>query len=521
MIKKLSFLSLAVATFLWTSCTNETKVDDSIDEPKIVEPDLLPDTTFSSVEELDFEVEVVDTTVSGNLKFTHSEYQDTVSQLTFRGNNFRNADFHGKVKGRPSKIVVDWTYETTQGRPSTIGGSWGGGNGWTGQPLYVQWPDSIAQLMKKAPGVTAELDSVEIIVGSLSGEIYFIDPVTGKNTREPLDGGAVLKGTPSIDPSWNGNLYVGQGVAFVGGTLGNEAFNLFSMKQIHYMPYDPKCRRGWNAFDSSAICAGGFLFWPGENGTLYKYIREADTLKLHSALRYNVKGHGAAGMESSMAVYSNYGYVSDSEGNILCVNLNTLKPVWRYNNLDDSDVSPVLELEDGVPYIYTGCEVDKRGTNQPARLTKINGLTGEEVWCHEELCLRPMVNGGEFMDGGYFGTPLLGKGNCENLIFATPCKHGKEHGYILAVDRKTGKEVYRTQLKHYAWSSMVGFYNEKNEMFIFLGDAIGNVYLVEGKTGKILFTEHYGNNFEASPVAFGNSVVVGSRGNQIIKMSIK
>lgn len=519
MIKKTYILSLAAAALLLASCKDAAPEED-IAEPVIEEPEILPDTAFASVDDLDYAVEIIDSTVSGQMKFTHSEYQDTVSQLTFRGNPFRNADFHGKVKGKPSKIVVDWTYETAQGRPATIGGSWGGGNGWTGQPLYVQWPDSIAKLMKQAPGVTAELDSVELIVGSLCGEIYFINPTTGKNTREPLDGGAVLKGTPSVDPSWNGNLYVGQGVPFVGGTMGNEAFNLFTMQRIHYMPRDPKCRRGWNAFDSSAVSAGGFLFWPGENGTLYKYIREADSLKLHSAMRYNVKGHGAAGMESSMAVYSNYGYVSDSEGNILCVNLNTLKPVWRYNNMDDSDTSPVLELENGVPYIYTCCEVDKRGSNQPARLTKINGLTGQEIWCHEEVCLRPSRGKGEFMDGGYFGTPLLGKGNCENLIFATPCKHGTERCYILAIDRKTGKEVYRTQLKHYAWSSMVGFYNEQNEMYIFHGDAIGNVYLVEGKTGKILFTERYGKNFEASPVAFGNSVVVGSRGNEILKMSI-
>ncbi len=517
---KYSLLPLAALMVLFSSCKNAATEEEIPEEPKIVEPAVLPDTAFASVEELDYEVEIVDTTMSGQLQFTHSEYQDTVSQLTFRGNNFRNADFHGKVKGKPTKIVVDWTFETEQGRPASLGGSWGGGNGWTGQPLYVQWPDSIAQLMKKAPGVTAELDSVELIVGSLCGQIYFINPTTGKKTREPLDGGAVLKGTPSLDPSWNGNLYVGQGVSFSGSTMGNQAFNLFTMKRTYYMPHDPKARRGWNAFDSSAISAGGFLFWPGENGTLYKYVREADTLKLHSAMRYNAKGHRAAGMESSMAVYSNYGYVSDSEGNILCVNLNTLKPVWRYNNMDDSDSSPVLELENGVPYIYSGCEVDKRGTNQPARLVKINGLTGQQVWLHEEVCVRWHRGGNDYSDGGYFGTPLLGKGNCNNLIFATPCKHGSERGYILAIDRKTGKEVYRTQLQRYAWSSMVSFYNEKDEMFIFLGDCIGNVYLVEGKTGKILFTEHYGDNFEASPVAFGNSVVLGSRGNRILKMSI-
>lgn len=520
MFKKTALLSLIAASLLATSCSKE-KVEEVPAEPVIEEPALLPDTAFSSVEILKYEVEYADSTDSGKLQFTHSEYTDTTSVLTFRGNNFRNADYHAKVKGRPTKIVVDWAFETSMGKPSAYGGSWMGGNGWTGQPLYVEWPDSIAQLMKKAPGVTAELDSAEIIVASMSGEIYFINPANGKATRQPLDGGAVLKGTASLDPTYNGNLYVGQGVAWRGGVMGNESFNLLEMKRTFYNPRDRKARRGgWNAFDSSPICVGGYLFWPSENGTFYKYSREQDSIKFHSALRYSVPHYGAPGIESSMVVYSNYGYIADNAGTVICVNLNNMKPVWVYDNQDDCDASPVLELENGIPYIYVSCEVDKRGTNQPARLTKLNGLTGEEVWCHEELCIKRYLGGHDYMEGGYFGTPLLGKGNCSNMIFTNPCKHGKEKGYILAIDRKTGKEIYRTQLLHYAWSSMVGFYNEKDELFIFLGDCGGNVYLVEGKTGKIIYTEKIGSNFEASPAAFGNSVVVGSRGNKIFKMSI-
>lgn len=512
-------LFLVSITFIAFSCTN-AKMDETPEEPVVVDPELLPDTTFSSVEAIDYDIEIVDSTVSGDLKFTHSEYTDTLSALTFRGNPFRNADFHATVKGRPTKIVKDWEFETGKGKLSAFGGSWMGGNGWSGQPLYVQWPDSIAQLMKKAPGVTAEFDSTEVIVSSMCGEIYFLNPKTGKETRKPLDGGAVLKGTASLDPSYNGNLYVGQGVAWRGDVMGNQAFNLYTMERTFYNPRDPKARRGWNAFDSSAICAGGFLFWASENGTFYKYIRENGTIRLHSALRYTQKGHGAPGMESSIAVYSNYGYVSDNAGNFLCINLNNLKPVWRYDNQDDSDPSPIIELENGVPYIYTCCEVDKRGTNKPARLIKLNGLTGQEVWCHEEICQRWYRSANSQSDGGYFATPLLGKGNCANMILATPCKHGKEKSILLAIDRKTGKEIYRTQLLRYVWSSMIGFYNEKNELYIFLGDCSGNVYLIEGKTGKIIYTEKVGNNFEATPVAFGNSVVLGTRGYTIYKLSI-
>ena len=222
-----------------------------------------------------------------------------------------------------------------------------------------------------------------------------------------------------------------------------------------------------------------------------------------------------------MAVYSNYGYTADNHGNILCINLNTMKPVWRYDYRDDNDSSPVVGVEDGKPYIYVGCEVDKKGEGGVARLAKIDGLTGEAIWVVEEVCNRWHVNEKKTIDGGIFGTPLLGSGNCADIVYTNPCKHGKEKGVVLAIDRKTGKELFRTQLKHYAWSSMVSTTNEKGEMYIFLGDCAGNVYLINGKDGNIIFTKAVGNNFESSPVVFGNSCVVGSRGTTIYRFSIK
>ncbi|MDD4395776.1 MAG: dehydrogenase, partial [Bacteroidales bacterium] len=75
-------------------------------------------------------------------------------------------------------------------------------------------------------------------------------------------------------------------------------------------------------------------------------------------------------------------------------------------------------------------------------------------------------------------------------------------------------------LKHYAWSSPVAIYNEKNELFIFTGDTAGNVYLIDGKSGKIITTRYIGNNFESSPIVIDNHVVIGSRGREIYKLSI-
>lgn len=88
------------------------------------------------------------------------------------------------------------------------------------------------------------------------------------------------------------------------------------------------------------------------------------------------------------------------------------------------------------------------------------------------------------------------------------------------MDRATGKIVYETKLKYYAWSSPVGFLNEKGEMFVVTGDCTGNLYIINGLSGAIMASQRIGANFESSPVVVGNKLVVGSRGNSIFKISI-
>ena len=92
---------------------------------------------------------------------------------------------------------------------------------------------------------------------------------------------------------------------------------------------------------------------------------------------------------------------------------------------------------------------------------------------------------------------------------------------MIAVDIQTGKIVHSTQLNQFAWSSPVGFLNEKNEMYIFTGDSGGTTYLIRAKTGEILCKKHFAYNFESSPLVIGNTAIVGSRQNGIYKFVIK
>lgn len=484
---------------------------------------VLPDTAFASVNNIVYRIDRYDTVTDGSVDGAPDLYARVEGIALFRGSQRRDASAYGTLSGRPSGIAIDWVFRTGYDDRETKYGVWGGGTGWTGQPLFIHWPDSCVDRFKKcSQGLTRDFDRDEVIVGSLDAHVYFINYNNGKRSREPISVGNTIKGTPSLDPTLCGNLYVGQGIPCQ-SPFGALTIDLNQHRISHFFSRDSKAWRGWNAYDSSPVRHGRFLFRPSENGTLYKFVVDGNRLRLHTTLRYRLASRPkAAGMEASMSIYGNYGYVSDNYGNVLCVNLNTMRPVWHYWNHDDSDGSPVLAVEDGVPYLYTACEVDKQGNYGKCYFVKINALNGSLVW-QSTLMVRRSRQEGKIFDGGMYSTPLLGKGDCENLIFTNIVTNDTPgiQGEFVAFRRVDGLLAYRTPLQHYAWSSPVGLLNEQGDMFVFTADTRGRVYLIEGFTGKILLSQQVGTNFESSPIVVDNHVLLGSRGTSIFKMTIQ
>lgn len=516
-----SALALTLLSMNVISCsgiTSKTSRADSDSMAVKVDRKMLPDTAFASVEDLTFEVELIDSLTSGEIENLINPYDTVPGIFTFRGGQTRDArTFSGKIKGEPDTIVQDWAFTTA------TRGEWGGGSGWTGQPVYVKWPKSLmAKFRQLSPALTADFSDEEIIVGSLCGDVYFINFANGKPSREIIPANNPIKGSVSLDPAMDGSLYVGHGIP-TNQSFGHLSVDLFKHEVVYTFDRDPKAKRRWGAYDSSPVVAGQFLFWPGENGTIYKYLRKGNgRLVMHSTLRYLIKGDSGAGIETSMAVYKNYGYIGDNHGDILCVNLNTMKPVWHYDNHDDIDGSIVLELENGVPYIYVGCEVDMQsGSDARTHFVKLNGMNGTAVW--EWSCpSRRSYQGEKHFDGGLYCTPLLGDGNCKKMIFASFNQlDGKNGSEFLAFDKTTGQCLYRKPLNFYAWSSPVGFYNEKNELYIVIGNSSGHLYLIRGKDGEILSDQVLSSNFESSPVVKGNTFVVGSRNGNIYRFHLE
>lgn len=75
-----------------------------------------------------------------------------------------------------------WTKDT--GSIST-GSSYWPGVGWTGQPLIIHWDEDVRRLMN----INSEFkdsDLVEVIYPTLDGNIYFLNLVDGRPTRDQL-----------------------------------------------------------------------------------------------------------------------------------------------------------------------------------------------------------------------------------------------------------------------------------------------------------------------------------------------
>ena len=84
---------------------------------------------------------------------------------------------------------------------------------------------------------------------------------------------------------------------------------------------------------------------------------------------------------------------------------------------------------------------------------------------------------------------------------------------MLAINRETGEVVWEISTKNYAWSSPVAFYTEEGKAYVAFVNASGKIRLVDGATGEVLYALGFNKSqtTEASPVVFGNMMVMGTR----------
>lgn len=458
--------------------------------------------------------------------FFDNNYSDTNGIFCFRGDAQRNHPTRGILRKRPVSLRLDWEFQTAYDSRQTKFGTWGGGSGWTGQPLLVKWPERARGRLKGLePEFVADNQFTEVIVGSLCGNIYFLHFETGTATRPHLSIHNPIKGTVSVDPRMNGLLYVGQGISN-GDRFGTYVFNMFKGREVLFRNgLDADARRLWGAFDSNSLVepVSGYWFHPAENGQIYKTHVAADGL-ISEPVKFNyaVSGRPDYGLEASFGAFKNLGFFGDNAGNIFCLNLMTMRPVWLLDNYDDTDASMVIDCDEkGKPFLYVGNEVDKQGPVGSAHIRRIDALSGKEVWSVSRSCDGSNVSG-KVNSGGVLATVLSGKQKAKNLVYGIFSRvNGTMKGEFVAIDKRTGRERFSIPMDAYSWASPIDLYDKEGNCYIFFTDVYGGVYLIDGMSGAVIVKERMDAVFESSPVAWGNRIVVGTRGNRIFSFVVE
>ena len=451
------------------------------------------------------------------------EYFALPGIATFRGNNYRNNASYGTAVIEKETMGVSWSH-----RIGYLNG-WGG-CAWTGQPLLVQWDDETKAIMDTMYESKKNKDGlVEVIYATLDGYIHFYDLDDGSKTRDAIYMGMNFKGAGALDPRGYPLLYVGAGLYINGAAPRMFVVNLITGKIIYqHGNGDPFNIRDWSAFDSSPLvdAESDTLIWPGESGVLYtiklntEYDKEAGTISINPdapvktryTSYYSEEEDRYLGYEASAVVVDHFLYTSENGGLFHCVDLNTMELVWAQDTKDDSNSSPVFEWdEDGNGYIYTAPSLHwtAKGHDGAISIYKLDAATGEILWEYERECVRY-----DDIAGGVQCTPLLGKENTNIdglIIYSIGRTPSAYRGVLVALDKDTGEVIWEISSGNYAWSSPVALYTEDGHAYIFLANASGIARLIDGSTGEVLATIDFDETVEASPVAFGNMLVIGSR----------
>ena len=461
---------------------------------------------------------------------TKTPYASLPGVITFRGDNYRTGAAYGLAEVTNNTFTQVWERQIFS-LPKPGSGSWTGA-GWTGQPLIVEWDAETRKIMNLYPEKKNKDGLVEVIYATLDGNIYFYDLADGSYTRDPMNLGMAFKGAGALDPRGYPIMYVGSGDKTRDGKVPRMfIINLIDCSvMFEHGNSEPFSQRNWIAFDSSPLVdvETDTLIWPGETGILYtfklntKYDKAAGTLSVTPdspvMTRYATSTGNTIGFESSSIIVDNYIYIADNGGMMFCVDLDTMALKWAQFVYDDTNATPCFEWsEDGNGYIYTASSMEfNEGT---VYICKINAATGEFVWkkTYENVYYDESVS------GGVLSSPVLGKPGTELedvIIYSVSRTPGYSNGVLVALDKKTGEQVWEKSLNNYAWSSPVAVYNEDGTAHVILCDSAGRIQMISSKTGETVATINVGSNVEASPAVYNDMLVVGTRGQKVVGITL-
>lgn len=479
------------------------------------------------------------------LFFTKESIQPKAEgMLTFRGNFYRNMASYGTAKIKEEKFDRNfWSFDTGKVLKSS-GTSYWSGNGWTGQPLVVRWDEQTRRNMNLYEEKKAKDGLTEIIYSGMDGYVHFLDLEDGTPTRDAIHIGMAFKGTATLHPDGIPLLVLGSGDAQTGPFGENVSpaayiYNLLDGSKLYeFGANDEMAPRVFHAFDSSPVIDAeqDVLLYPSENGILYTLklntsydkIRGYLSIEPEELVDFTYSTERASeteftwGMENSACVNGNYLYTGDNGGVFYCIDLNTMSMVWAQDVYGDVNSSPIFEEDaDGNKYVYVATTLltsilDEHSMGDVA-IYKLNAMNGEIIWKKAYACHN--IDG---IEGGILATGVLGQGTIDGQIIYSVSRTPKlGSGMIVSLDTKTGQETWVTSLDTYAWSSTATMYADDGRVYLIQCCANGDILLMNAANGMILDSMNFGTTIEATPAVFENTIVVGTRDERIVGITVK
>ncbi len=466
-----------------------------------------------------------------------AKYNPQGGVLTFRGGPLRQNGAYGTAEVETQELSVIRGMRT-----GTLGNS-EMGFGYGSQPLIVKWYKNIREMMpikEESKNTTA---FKEVILPSGDGKIYFYNLETQVFSRDTIDVGFPIDTTGAINPYGYPLMYVGQSEEEVNGyrgIVGMRIYNLINDEMIAFetgLNDDSYSAKVGTVSGSPLIeAASDTLIYGGDNGMLYTVAMntefDLENAKISvdpqvSAFAYKTNIRNAKqGIRTSVAAYGDYAYFGDMAGTIQCVDMNTLEPVWTLDMGDSVLANVAIEVEEDGVYLYAGNVINKRAKSGAISLVKIDALSGDVVWSNENAHGKYSSKLGSGIYAGLMGSPLIGQGDISDLVIfnvnhVQTEEKNKYYSMVYALDKSTGEEVWSQPVDVDSISSPIAMYESDGTSYIVMGDDGGTLRLMDGFTGMTISTVNLGSAIQASPAAYGNTIVVGTTGGMIYFVELK
>jgi outer membrane protein assembly factor BamB len=420
---------------------------------------------------------------------------------TFRGNLTRSYYGEGPVPRRPTKL---WRFPRSGGLCARSADETGVrtwcGIGWTGQPNVI--PRKRGKVL-------------ELRFGAYDTRYYFLNARTGRPLRAPLDTGDLAKGSATSDPDGYPLYYAGSrdNLLRVVALDGRRPRVLWTLDARRSAPSVV-----WNDdWDGAPLVVDDHLLVGGENSWFYVVrlnrgwtrrgkvrVRPRVVLRVPSwdARLLRDRPDRAYSIENSVAFAGGVAYFANSAGLVQGWDVSRIlrgssraRRVFRFWTGEDTDASVVVD-EDGYLYVASELERFTARARQVGQLMKLDPRRRRPlVW---RVHLR-RTNAGK---GGSWSTPALDRGA---VYVATNA------GGLVAVDRRTGRVLWRIALPGPTWSSPVVV-----DGILLQGDCAGilHAYDVQDqrRRPRELWRVRLDGCIEATPAVWRGRIFVGTRG---------